>query len=265
MKRLLKKCFYTVAPQAATAFFSARSRAHSHRVVQQWGAARLNSEIISRYGRRVLSGPFQGMELTAETEKELLGPYLLGTFELEIQPWIEAACQGSYSVFVDVGAKFGFYSVGFAKRAPSIPSLAFDTDSWARKAMRQMTEANSTRNVEILGYCSREWIVEKLPPNSFVLSDCEGYEAVLFEDVSPSLKSATLLIETHDHEVENTSVMLKSRFAATHHIEEVFSGISRTSPVDLSFLNEKDQQKILHETRLEQSWLLLKPREKQSH
>jgi len=261
MKSLIKRWFYTLAPQTATAFFSARSRAHSHRVVQIWGASKLNQELISRLGRQVLSGPFKGMELTSETEKEQLGPYLLGTFEFEIQPWVEAACQKRYSTFVDVGAKFGFYSVGFARRCPEARSLAFDTDHWARKAMREMSIANETKNVEILGYCSREWIVDKLPANSFVLSDCEGYESVLFSSVSPSLKSATLLIETHDHEVENTSVMLKERFSATHRIKEVISGTPRTSSVDLSFLSLKDQSAVIQEVRHEQTWLLATPRE----
>ena len=261
MKALLKAIFYKTAPKTATAFFSARSRAHSHRIVKLWDSDRLNQELISRNGRRVLSGPFKGMELTQETEKEFLGPYLLGTFELEIQPWIDAACRrNDISAFVDVGAKFGFYSIGFALRNPAIPSIAFDTDNWARKAMREMAQANYTKNLDIRGYCDREWIERGLPPNSFVLSDCEGYESVLFRDVSPSLESATLLIETHDHEVANISVTLREKFSNSHFVQEVKSGIARSSPVDLSFLTDAEQHKVLNETRLEQTWLLMIPR-----
>jgi hypothetical protein len=261
VKTLLKKMMYWVSPRAATAFFSARSRAHSHRVVKAWDSDRLNQAIISRFGRQVLSGPFKGMVLTEQTEKEFLGPYLLGTFESEIQPWLEAVCSRTdFAAFVDVGAKFGFYSVGFALRNPKIPSIAFDTDHWARQAMRQMGTENRCNNLTIRGYCDRNWIEVGLPANSFVLSDCEGYESVLFHEVCPSLKSATLLIETHDHEAPNITSILRERFSKTHHVEQVESGKPRVSPVDISFLTEKEQEKIVYEVREKQSWLLLTPR-----
>ncbi len=201
MKQLFKKWMHRLAPGYAATFFAARSRAHSHRIVREWGSKELNDGLIQRFGRQVLSGPFKGMTLTSETEKELLGPYLLGTFESEIHPWIEQAISRQFTTYVDVGAKFGFYSVGFALNAKSARSIAFDIDPWARKAMQEMAKANSVINLDIRTFCSWDWIVKSLPPNSFVLSDCEGYESVLFQDVSESLRSATLLIETHDHEV----------------------------------------------------------------
>ncbi len=191
--------------------------------------------------------------------KEFLGPYLLGTYESELHPWIERTIDSGFKTFVDIGAKFGYYSVGIAKRCPETQSIAFDTDSWARKAIRETANVNKVRNVEIRGFCDKSWLANSLPRNSFVLSDCEGYESVLFNGVTDSLRTSTILIETHDHEVANTSVAIRKTFCDSHRIEEVVSGTPRVSPVDLSFLEEKDQARVVDEARLSQSWLLLTP------
>src|SRR5688572_28096723 len=81
IKHALKQALYAAAPKVATAIVSARSRAHSHRMVRQWGLRELNEKLVSNLGSRVLSGPFKGMVLSPMTLREHIGPYLLGTYE----------------------------------------------------------------------------------------------------------------------------------------------------------------------------------------
>jgi hypothetical protein len=203
------------------------------------------------------------LKLIPETEKEFLGPFLLGTFESELHPWIEAICRRGYSAFIDVGSKFGYYSVGLAMRCRNQPSIAFDTDRWARKVTRQMAVANGVSNVEVKGFCDRGWIANKLPADSVILSDCEGYESVLFEKSCTSLETTTLIIETHDREVPGVTDKLKNTFKATHDISEVASGTRRISPTDLSFLPTLDRDRVIYEARNSQVWLLMVPKERQ--
>ena len=107
--------------------------------------------------------------------------------------------QGQYAQIIDVGAKFGYYAVGLAKKYPGTPVVAFDTDAWARRAVREMMAANGTGNVRVESFCSAEWLERHARENALIVSDCEGYEAALFGPGTASkLRAATLLIETHD-------------------------------------------------------------------
>jgi hypothetical protein len=124
------------APEWTIGLLSAGDRAHSHRLVKEWGLDALTAKLVSALGPLVRSGPFQGMELTPITYLEHLGPYLLGTYEYELLPWWALLTKRPYSQIVDVGAKFGYYAVGLARYFPDTPILAFDTDWWARAACR---------------------------------------------------------------------------------------------------------------------------------
>ena len=52
---------------------------------------------------------------------------------------------------VDVGAKFGYYAVGLARRYPAAAVVAYDVDWWARRACRRMAAANGVGNVDGVG------------------------------------------------------------------------------------------------------------------
>ena len=134
IKSLVKQCFHAISPRAAVALESARSRARSHRVIAGWGCGAVNEKLISRFGDRVVAGPFGGMVLTPMTKLEQLGPYLLGLYEGELNPVWERVFQSKYTQIIDVGAKFGYYAVGLARRYPESRVVAFDTDPWARRS-----------------------------------------------------------------------------------------------------------------------------------
>ena len=259
MKNAIKAALYRFFPRVATQFFSARARAYSHRLVKELGCATLNEKLLSRFGNRVLHGPFAGMTLSPETRREHLGPFLLGTYESELYPIWRSIFERKFSLFIDVGAKFGFYAVGLAKQYLGSKVIAFDTDPWARKATREMSIANGVE-VEVGSFCSPEWLQSHLPENSFIFSDCEGYEAVLFGSGKvPNLKSATMLIEIHEELSPGVTELLGQQFARSHEITMVSSRPNQADAVpELELLSEAEREMATNEYRpAGQAWMFL--------
>jgi hypothetical protein len=260
MKQLAKRLLYAVAPQWTTALMSARARAHSHRVVASWGCGPLNRKLVDRFGSSVQGGPFAGLRLTAATHAEQIGPYLLGVYESELDQAWDTVFAGTYSQIIDIGAKFGYYAVGLATRYPTAHVVAFDTDWWARRAVREMAAANGVGNVEVKGFCGPDWLAHHTDEAAFIISDCEGYEDVLFNPKSiPALRTATLIIETHDCFVPGVSDRLRAAFAESHSVH-VYGPCERRAPAcDLDFLAEPERRLATCEVRPPQQWLLCLP------
>ncbi|HEX3314253.1 MAG TPA: hypothetical protein VHR72_05135, partial [Gemmataceae bacterium] len=167
-KKLVKDVLYRIAPRWTTEWMSARSRAHSHKVVKEWGCPELNRKLIERFGDRVQEGPFAGTILTAMAAAEQLGPFLLGVYESELDSAWEVIRRGNYAQVVDIGAKFGYYAVGMARWFPRTRVVTFDTDWWARDAVREMAKANGvSERIDIRGYCDRAWLVNELQEAAF--------------------------------------------------------------------------------------------------
>ncbi len=261
VKRILKRALTAVAPEMTTAVLSARARSHSHRLVREWGLLDLNQKLLNHFGATVQSGPFRSMILSPMTHQESLGPFLLGTYEQELHPWIETLSAQRFTQIIDVGAKFGFYAVGFARLMPDTPMIAFDTDSWAREATREMILQNSTPNATTAKFCSSRWLDRHLLPESFIFTDCEGFEGELFcTTTTRALDSATVLIEVHDNLVPGVGAALTKRFAATHHLEAVSSVDARDVELDLGFLTPDEVKSATSEARDPQDWYLFTPK-----
>jgi hypothetical protein len=262
VKQFLRGLLYAIAPQWTTSLASARARAHSQKVIASWGCGPITRKLIDRFGSIVQKGPFAGMILTPMTHAEQIGPCLLGVYESELDDAWDIALRGIYSQIVDVGAKFGYYAVGLAKRYPDASVVAFDTDWWARKATREMAAANGTRNVEVRGFCTPRWLARSTQKAALIISDCEGYEAVLFSpQVIPELRSATLIVETHDGFAPGVTDKLRAAFAETHAVQ-VYGQEERlrvtTQPLD--FLAETERRLVVQEVRSPTLWLLCLPK-----
>ncbi|MCE9564915.1 MAG: hypothetical protein K8U57_23015 [Planctomycetes bacterium] len=249
-----------LAPEATTAVLSARARAHSHRLYRDWGLLELNRKLIGSFGSVVRAGPFQSLSLSPMTHREHLGPFILGTYEEELHPWLKGIVNGHFTQILDVGAKFGYYAVGLSRCLPNTPVVAFDTDWWARQAIQEMLVANQTPDVVVAGYCSAQWLNRHLLPGAFILSDCEGYEGELFAKTSTlAIASATLIVEIHDSLLPGVGEKVRTRFAATHNVSSVVSR-PRASADNLEFLTSHEASAATREFRNPQEWLLLTPR-----
>ncbi len=260
MKAQLKNIVSALAPEAFIAMQSIRIRRHSQQLFRQWGVLELNHQLRERLGTAVLTGPFAGMKLADDAFLEQAGPYLLGTYEQELHPWMGKLLQCRFSQVWDIGAKFGYYAIGFARAMPETPVVAFDTDWWARRATARMATANDTTNVKLRKACQPKTITSELPSNSLIICDCEGYERQLFDDSKPStLDSVTMLIETHDLFVPGVTDFLRTRFRDSHYIEETTNG-ERRSSVNLDFVEPEKIPLATTEVREQQLWLLLTPK-----
>jgi hypothetical protein len=259
-KHLIKRAGYRLAPQLTTAVVSSRARAHSASLVKEWGLFDLNQALIKEVGHQVIHGPFAGMTLTACAEQQHVGPYLLGTYEMELHGWLEECSRRTFTEILDVGSSFGYYAVGLARRFPGTPVIAFDTDWWARSAVGELARANRVSNVTITRECTPAWLAARLKPSSLIVSDCEGYERVLFlgRDI-PALTTATLIVELHEETPGELAEKFRRRFSATHAIAEA-SGRMATPPVQgVNGLTGAELERVSHEIRGPQAWLYLRP------
>jgi hypothetical protein len=260
VKTAIKRLAYSIAPRLAVAVQASRARHRSHRLLKAWGLWELNQRLVAELGSQVLDGPFAGMTLSAHSRAEHIGPYLLGTYEAELHDTWNRLLQRDYSEFVDVGANFGYYAVGLARRFPAKNVVAFDVDWWARGAVAQMCAANGAANVSVQAWCDPSWLARHLKGNSLIISDCEGYEGALFcEQWVPAFASCTFVIELHEAFVPGVTERCRAMFADTHaaHIADARREMPpRAKPA--SFTDE-DMRRVSTEARGPQQWLVLTP------
>jgi hypothetical protein len=256
----IKSLAFKLAPRMATVITSVRGRRLSHHLVKKWGLFDLNQRLIADLGNRVIGGPFKDLILTSSSQREHIGPFLLGTYEMELSPWWRSLLQRRFRQIIDVGANFGYYAVGLARRFPSVPVVAFDTDWWARRTVRQMSRANQTPNVAVKGFCSPSWLARHLEPDAFIVSDCEGFEGRLFCDQRiAAFASATFVIELHETIVPGVTARIRSTFRGTHALEEIDSR-SETPVTTISpSLTPQEMRQVAQEIRVPQTWFLLTP------
>jgi hypothetical protein len=252
-----------LAPGPYLALAAARARRHTHRLFEGWGCLALNDVLVAQLGPRVIGGPFAGMTLTPLARRDHLGPYLLGTYEHELREVWRSLEGGRFTAVFDIGARFGYYAVGLARRYPGVPVTAVDPDRWARAATRQMAAANDTPLVRTLPRLTPRRLADALPPGALVVSDCEGYEQTLFcTREIPALRSATMLIEVHEGPAPGVTEAIAGRYAASHEVRRIASDPALPAPpVDLSFLDDAQRRLAVNEFRYPQEWLVLRPRQ----
>ncbi len=260
VKTAVKRLAHAVAPRLAVAVQASRARRRSHRLLKEWGLWSLNQRLVAEMGSQVLDGPFAGMTLSALPRAEHIGPYLLGTYEAELHETWRRLLQRDYSEVVDVGANFGYYAIGLARRFPNTKIVAFDVDWWARKAVAEMSAANGTRNLSIESWCDPFWLARHLKPHSLIMSDCEGYEGALFcKQWVPAFASCTFVIELHEAFVPGVTERCRAMFADTHTAQIVDARREMPLAVRPASFTDDEMRRVSTEPRGPQQWLVLTP------
>ena len=175
---------------------------------------------------RVQSGPFKGMLYPqAVASGSALTPKLLGSYEAELHRVVENLIAYQPSVVVDIGCAEGYYAVGFALRLPETVVHAFDIDRLCQSLCGEMAKANGVDGrVNVHGACTQADLESLGAVRSVVISDCEGFERILFDSkVIGKLRNAAFLIETHDFRIPSTSRELTKIFANTHSVDWIYS------------------------------------------
>ncbi len=174
----------------------------------------------------VRQGPFAGMRYIATSIGSAYIPKLLGIYEKELNPFVEAICAKKPALIVDVGAAEGYYAIGLARKSPYTRVIGYEMETNGQEAMNQMAVLNDVADrVSVRGKCEPsdlEEVIEK-EPHPVVICDVEGYEQYLLDQTAvPSLRRAVILVELHDFLVPNITEELQRRFFSTHRIVHIW-------------------------------------------
>jgi hypothetical protein len=175
----------------------------------------------------VAHGPFQGMRYpSAESHGSMLLPKLLGSYESELHPVLRKFFANDYTAIVDIGCAEGYYAVGLGLRFAHANVYAFDTSAEARLMCAEMAAQNCLGSrIHIESFCD-EAILRSIPlgEKALIVSDCEGYENVLFnKELVGFLSNHDLIVEAHDFIDIEISPNLRRIFSQTHHVESISS------------------------------------------
>jgi precorrin-6B methylase 2 len=175
----------------------------------------------------VANGPFQGMRYpTAESYGSMLLPKLLGSYESELHDALASFFVNDYSTIVDIGCAEGYYAVGLGRRFPQAKVFAFDTSRKARQMCAEMAVLNGVQNrIHIASFCDENSLKSvSLGKKALIVSDCEGYENVLFSaEMAEFLAGHDLIVEAHDFINIEISPNLRRVFAKTHRVDVITS------------------------------------------
>ena len=223
--------------------------------------------ILLAAGDRVVSGPFRGMHWAHPSPM----PYVLGTHELELRPWIDRLVAMQPDRIVNVGAADGYFATGLALRVPAARVIAFEMEPGAQERCLAVARANGIEaRLTMLGLCTADALASALEGarNPVVVIDIEGGEIEVLDPLAvPALQQATILVETHDLLRDGCAATVRQRFSTSHDIESVHS--RKRSPADfprefLPWLQRTAPDYcgafVWEERGPGQEWLLLTPR-----
>lgn len=184
---------------------------------------RLAMTLRARAGGRILAGPFEGLAYGERSHGSAYWPKLLGTYERELYPAIEATIARGFDRALVAGAAEGYYAVGLAARVATAQIVAWEADPGAREMLRALAQRNGVEaRVEVRGLCDFGELATALDESgrAFLLADLEGGEAILLDPVAlPRLTEVEMLIETHEAFLPGVESRLEARFASSHSIE----------------------------------------------
>lgn len=172
----------------------------------------------------VAAGPFAGLKLAPHP----FLPHLLGSYECELHAVLDHLATERWDTIVNVGGGNGFYIAGLGRRIPAARLIVFELTAEARAVIAATVERN--------GLAARTTILGAAEPANFepalaeaqsrgrtlVVMDVEGAEIPLTDPATaPSLRHATMLIETHDVIVPDCRAAVVARYEATHRITAI--------------------------------------------
>lgn len=213
----------------------------------------------------VQSGTFAGMAFGEHVGQGELLPKLLGTYEIELAPVWEKLRSTPPDLVVDIGAAEGYYAVGLA-RALCRDVVAFEIEPPYHAAIRALARANGLeQRVRVHGECTVASLQGALAGVAcpFVLSDCEGAEAMLLDpDEVPALGRARILVELHERLVPGVTDLVLRRFESTHTAELIPTSTRSASQFPFaSVLGREAFEFAVDEGRGgPMQWALLEPR-----
>lgn len=217
-------------------------------------------------GGRVYAGPFAGLRLAPRPYL----PHLLGTYEQELHPALERLCAHAWRRIVNVGGGNGYYIAGFGRRVPESELVVFELDSAARDVISATLARNGlAARARVLGTAEPEGLEAACAGEGrlLVVMDVEGAEVELTDLAAvPSLRRATVLVETHDFARAGCTAAIAERFERSHRITVIpttartLADFPRALSGSLVRWSPARCEAAVQEWRpAAQSWLLMEP------
>ena len=231
--------------------------------------AELKSKL--RQSKTVLNGPFKGMKyLDYNNENgDAIYKKILGSYETELHQITETLAAKDYTEILDVGSAEGYYVVGMALKNKTAKIYAYDTEEKCRALCAELAKRNNVEDrITLRSTLTPEKLKDfKFTGKNLIISDCEGYEKVLFNTSNLSnLSQSDILIEVHDFNDIEISTYLKNLLSKTHNIESIYSLDDIQKAIKFNYpetnhLSLHSKRKILGEGRASiMEWLLCTPK-----
>lgn len=234
------------------------------RALGRWRSKMIANTIIKSEGLTIQSGPFAGMTYVDHATEGCLAPRLLGCYESELHPAIEAFAGQGLDAVIDIGCAEGYYAVGLARTMPTTQVFAYDIDAKARASCQALARTNGVEDrVHVGGAFQGEMFADFADRSTLVFIDAEGFEDdILKPDDWPALRGMNLIVETHDLYRPGTRQRLIDRFSPSHEIEVIDHHPKITVRPDwLKKLGHLDQLIAIWEWRAGPTpWLVMRPR-----
>lgn len=219
----------------------------------------------------VLGGPFRNMKynnwtrVTGLAKASAYYPKLLGTYEIEIVPFIRRVAALGINRIVVVGAGEGYYAVGFA-RLLNAQVIAFEAQG--TEALLELAALNGVSSqVSAHTICDAAGLRAAMVGRYriCVFMDIEGGESILLDPlIVPELTEAWIIVEVHDCFIPGTTQLLRRRFDLSHRIEEVWSRPRRPDDFPLQYSAKWFDPSMYYleymgERPVNTSWLYMEP------
>jgi hypothetical protein len=203
----------------------------------------VNDQLLLNYTslneKIVLNGPFKGMKYgSVGALCSTFIPKIIGSYECELHTVIQEIIINKYTEVWDIGCAEGYYAVGLALKIPNAKVIAFDIDPDARKNCFELAKINSvTERVSIIDKCDANFINNYNFENGLILSDCEGFELEMFENVNLNETKFDCLIEIHEWPLErNVEKRMIEFFSPTHEVIKIYSKSDIRKAKEYSFI-----------------------------
>lgn len=235
---------------------------------KHWAEVR-RTELTSMIGERanytVLYGPYKDMIIWPKwlwSDGDYVNK-LLGLYENELYPAIEAELAKPLDLIVNVGSAEGFHGLGCALRT-NVRTILIDTDSKVLEIAKENSTINNLDNIEFDIVSSAEHINSLLEGSKhpFIIMDCEGAERELIDlDAAPNLTNAAMIIETHDCFSAGLTEYLTGVLQATHNVTVIQQGAKNPYLEPIHDLCDIDKMIICSENRpITSNWIYAVPK-----
>ncbi|MDK3074952.1 hypothetical protein QO034_17825 [Sedimentitalea sp. JM2-8] len=216
----------------------------------------------------VQRGPFAGLRLPAEGawSDHDVAAKLLGAYEQQLHPRIEALLTLPLAAVVNIGASEGYYVLGMARRNANPRYFAYDIDEKATAVLQEFSQLNGVEVTSLTRFDSEDPLcdlgLKQDDAQVLFIYDCEGCEAGIESFPQDVLRRSLFLVELHDMFCPGVTQQLLDVLSPSHDIEL----INETGRVfddfpELAELRMLEQGLILDEWRAEKmSWLYAEPK-----